>query len=108
MNEYRKEELTKRQLRDELHKLRERIEPVLKKVEENEDMVKEMYDFMFEEEGVEGRSVVDDLVLLRSMYNNVSGFSAIIGFVIGIFTIIVPVAVGLFKLYGLIIKWISG
>lgn len=73
---------------------------------ENSEMVSEVYEFIFEEEGVEGRSVIDDLMLLRTLYNNVSGFSAIIGFVIGVFTILVPVAVGLFKLYEYIIKWI--
>lgn len=86
--------------------IRREIQDLKEIQKENSEMVSDVYEFIFEEEGVEGRSVIDDLMLLRTLYNNVSGFSAIIGFVIGVFTIVVPVAVGLFKLYEYIIRWV--
>lgn len=94
------------QIRKELKRLRKIAKKNESKAENNEEMVSEIYDFIFNEEGVEGRSVVDDLMLFRTMYNNVSGFTAIIGFVIGVFTILVPISVGLFRLYEYIIKWV--
>lgn len=91
---------SRQQIRKEIRDLKE-----IQK--ENSKMVSEVYEFIFEDEGVEGRSVVDDLILFRNLYNNISGFSAVIGFVIGIFAIVIPVAVGLFKLYEYIIRWIN-
>lgn len=94
------------ELRAEIIELREELEhiaPQLKYIEENKKMVKELHEFLFGgEEKVEQRSVVDDLVLLRKMYNRFSGFQAAIGFIIGVFTIGVPLILGLWKLWQLI------
>lgn len=82
--------------------IRKEIKRVRKKSENNEEMVSEIYDFIFQDEGVEGRSVVDDLMLFRTLYNRFSGFATILGFVIGVFTVGVPIVLGIFKLIELI------
>lgn len=97
---------TREQLRAEVEELREKLEhiaPQLKRIEDNEQMVKEVHEFLYDgKEDVEQRSVVDDLIMLRQLYNRFKGFSTIIGFIIGVFTIGVPLILGLWKLWTLL------
>lgn len=91
------EKLTEEELKGELKYLR-------RKVEENEDLVKDIHEFLFEEDDVTGRRVVDDISLVRRLNNNFSGFSAALGFIIGFFTVGVPIILGLIKIWEITTK----
>lgn len=97
-------------LRSEMQSLRKEMAPLLKafqgsdvieKVNNNSDKLEEMYD-LIHEEGVEGRRVIDDLKLFRTLYNRFSGFKTAMGFMIGVFTVGIPIILGLVKLYSII------
>lgn len=87
-------------------KLRQEIRSLRSKDEEIEDLVKDIHEFLFEEDDVTGRRVVDDISLVRRLNNNFSGFSAALGFIIGLFTVGIPIVLGLLKMWEILSKYL--
>lgn len=73
--------------------------------EENEGLIKDIHEFLFEEDEITGRRVVDDIRLVRKLNNNFSGFSAALGFIVGLFTVGVPIILGMIKIWEMATKY---
>lgn len=72
------------------------------KLEELEGRVAEMENLLFDDDNTSQRSVYDDLVLLRLIYNRFKSAKFFIGLLVGFLTIIVPAVYGVVKLVSLI------
>lgn len=69
--------------------------------------IKTVYDLIYESGEIEDRAVLDDLQLLRELYVRFKSFRFIVGVVFGALTVVVPVALGVIKLFQLLGEWIK-
>lgn len=73
-----------------------------KQQNELKEKVDRIYRLLFDEDNPDQRSIYDDLVLLRLIYNRLKSAKFIIGVLVGMLTVGAPAIFGIFKLIMLI------
>lgn len=94
-----------RGIRSDIEVLKYRIDKALKKLEKIEPEHARMFNLMYEGDQIEGRTVVDDLQLIRLVYNRVKSGKLLIGVIIGLAAVIIPVVAGFVKIITLVREW---
>lgn len=94
-----------RGIRSDIEVLKYRTDKALKKLEKIEPEHARMFNLMYEGDQIEGRTVVDDLQLIRLVYNRVKSGKLLIGVIIGLAAVIIPVVAGFVKIITLVREW---